>query len=163
MENGYCQFMNSLCYHLREDLSRIQYPCFIKNPSIPTTTLASLRKIANVGPGVSRVSVDDDIEKRFYIFKSIDKPFYEAGDTKIFEQQLHNLKLFRHPNIIQLFSVVISDNPYHINMAQDPCSVLRGFLVEYHPGGTLENALKNHHVLFHVILGGSFLKFMTYF
>ena len=146
VKNGYCQFMNRLHYRLGEDLSKTQYPAFIKDPSISTMTLASLRTLAPVAPGIFRVRIEDDIEERSYIFKSIDKSFNETEDTAILQQELQNLKMIRHSNIVQLISVVTSDNSYHIRMTQDPYSVLRGFLLEYHPGGTLEEALKNHRV-----------------
>ena len=61
---------------------------------------------------------------------------------------MENLKLFRHSPIVQLVSVVISANPYHTGKPEDACSVLRGFLLEYHPGGTLEDALRNNRVCF---------------
>lgn len=92
------------------------------------------------------MKIENDFEERSYIFKSIDKPFYDVEDTKILEQELQNLKMFHHCRIIQLISIVVSDNPYHISLAEALCSVLRRFLLEYHSGGTLEDALKNHRV-----------------
>ena len=74
------------------------------------------------------MNVDGDVEERSYIFKSIDKLFYDARDTKILEQELQYLKLFRHFNIVQLVSIIISGNPYHTSITEDPCSILQGFL-----------------------------------
>lgn len=113
---------------------------------MPTTALAELKKIAQVAPGISQVNVSYDAEELCYIFKSIDKPFYQPRDTKVLEQELQNLKLFRHSTIVQLISVVVSANPYHTGKLEDSYSVLRGFLLECHLGGTLEDVLGNNHV-----------------
>ena len=148
VENGYHQFVNTLYYQVWKDPSRTQYPSFIKDLSVPATALAELTTITKIAPGVSRVNASCDTEQRCYIFKSIDKPFHRPRDTKVLEQELQNLKLFRHSNIVQLISVVISLDPYHTGKSQDPCSVLRGFLLEYHPGGTLEDALRENRARF---------------
>lgn len=148
VENGYHQFVNNLYYQVWEDSSRTQYPSFVKDLSVPTTALAGIKTIAKIAPGISRVNISCDPEERCCIFKSIDKPFYNPRDTKVLEQELQNLKLFCQPTIVQLVSVVISTNPYHTGKSEDPGSVLRGFLLEYHPGGTLEDALKENRVCF---------------
>ncbi|KAI9889131.1 MAG: hypothetical protein M1814_005793 [Vezdaea aestivalis] len=148
VENGYYQFANDLYYQVREDPSRIEYPSLVKDIPEPATALAELQKNAKVAPGIYRVNIISDVKEQNYIFKSIDKPFYQPRDTKVLEQELANLKLCRHSPVVQLVSVVISPNPYHTGNPEDACSVLRGFLLEYHPGGTLEDALKNNHVGF---------------
>jgi serine/threonine protein kinase len=147
VENGYHQFVN-LYYQVWEDPSRTQYPSFVNDLSVPTTALAGITTIAKIAPGISRVNISSDPEERCYIFKSIDKPFYEPRDTKVLEQELQNLKLFRQSTIVQLVSVVISTNPYHTGKSEDPSSVLRGFLLEYHSGGTLEDVLRENRVCF---------------
>ena len=146
VENGYHQFIDNLYYQVREDPSRTRYPSFVNDLSVPITALAGIKTIAKIAPGISRVNISSDPEERCYIFKSIDKQFYEPRDTKVLEQELQNLKLFRQSTIVQLISVVISTNPYHTGKSEDPSSVLRGFLLEYHPGGTLEDALKKNRV-----------------
>lgn len=146
VENGYHQFVNNLYYQAWEDPLRTQYPSFVKDPLVPTTALAGIKTIAKIAPGVSRVNISSNPKEQCYIFKSIDRPFYEPRDTKVLEQELQNLKLFRQSTIVQLVSVVISTNPYHTGNSENPGSVLRGFLLEYHPGGTLEDALKENRV-----------------
>ncbi len=65
-------------------------------------------------------------------------------DTVVIQQELQNLKLFRGaPNIVQLFAVVISTNPYQTTTRDDNPIVIRGFLLEHHPGGTLEQRFKD--------------------
>ena len=147
-ENGYHQFVNDLLYYqVWEDPSRTQYPSFVKDLSVPTTELAGIKKIAKIAPGISKVNISSDPKKRHYIFKSIEKPFYNPTDTKILQQELQNLKLFHQStSIVQLLSVVISTNPYHTGKSEDSGPVLRGLLLEYHPNGTLEDALRENRV-----------------
>jgi tRNA A-37 threonylcarbamoyl transferase component Bud32 len=146
VENGYHQFVDNLYYQVWEDPSRTRYPSFVNDLSVPTTALAGIKTIAKIAPGISRVNISSDPKERCYIFKSIDKQFYKPRDTKVLEQELQNLKLFRQSTIVQLISVVISTNPYHTGKSEDSSSVLRGFLLEYHPGGTLEDALREKRV-----------------
>lgn len=147
-ENGYHQFVNDLLYYqVREDPLRTLYPFLVKDLSVPTTELAGIKTIAKIAPGISKVNISSDLKKQHYIFKSIEKPFYNPLDTKILQQELQNLKLFRQStSIVQLLSVVISTNPYHTGKSEDSGHVLRGFLLEYHPGGTLEDALRENFV-----------------
>ena len=146
-ENGYHQFVNSLLYYqVWEDPSRTKYPFFVKDLSVPTTELAGIKTITKIAPGISKVNISSD-PKKHYIFKSIEKPFYNPIDTKVFQQELQNLKLFRQStSIVQLVSVVISTNPYHTGKSDDSSPVFRGFLLEYHPNGTLEDALRENRV-----------------
>lgn len=147
-ENGYHQFVNDLLYfQVREDPLRIQYPFFVKDLSVPTTEPAGIKTIAKIAPGISKVNIRSDLTKQHYIFKSVEKPFYKPTDTTIFLQELQNLKLFRQStSIVQLLSVVISTNPYHTGKSEDSGHVLRGVLLVYHPGGTLEYALRENFV-----------------
>lgn len=145
-DNGYRQFVNGLLYYqICEDPSRIQYPSFVKDLSVPTTELAKIKIIAKIAPGISKVNIGSDPKKRHYVFKSIEKPFYKPIDTKILQQELQNLKLFRHStSIVQLLSVVISTNLYHTGKSEDSGLVLRGLFLEYHPLGTLKDALREN-------------------
>lgn len=147
-ENGYNQFVNNLLYYqVREDPLRIQYPFFVKDLLVLTTELAGIKTIAKIAPEISKVNISSDLKKQHYIFKSIKKPFYNPTDTKVFQQELQNLKLFRQSTfIVHLLSVVISTNPYHTGKSKDSGHVLRGFFLDYHPGGILEDALRENFV-----------------
>ena len=146
IENGYYQFTNNLHYQIREDPSRIRYPPFVRDSSVPTTELAEVGQIAEVASGISQVRVRAG--EQIYIFKSIERPFYQPEDTEILQQELQNLKLCRQSTIVQLESVVVSANPYHTGKPEDSHPTFRGFLLEYHPGGTLEDALGTNRVRF---------------
>lgn len=125
---------------------KIQYPSFVKDLSVPTTELAGIKTIAKIALGISKVNISSDLKKRHYIFKSIEKPFYHPKDPKILQQELQNLKLFhKSTSIVQLLSVIISTNPY-LTCSEDSGPVLREFLLEYHPRGTLEDALRENFV-----------------
>lgn len=147
-ENGYNQFVNNLLYYqVREDSLRIQYPFFVKDLLVPSTELAEIKTIVKIALGISKVNISFDFKKQHYIFKSIEEPFYNPTDTKIFQQKLQNLKLFRQStSIVQLLSVVISTNPYYIGKSEDSGHILWGLLLDYHPGETLEDALRENFI-----------------
>ncbi|KAL5331510.1 hypothetical protein ACEPPN_001044 [Leptodophora sp. 'Broadleaf-Isolate-01'] len=62
--------------------------------------------------------------------------------SKTIEQELRNLERLRGTiDIVQLTAPVVSRNPYRIKV-DNVAVVLQGFLVEHHPNGTLDGALK---------------------
>lgn len=80
-----------------------------------------------------------------FVYKEVERAFWVPGDTEVLELELRNLELFRGNtvNIIQLVAAVISQNPYQTDPVKQRDAVLRGVLLEYHPNGTLEDALKS--------------------
>lgn len=75
-----------------------------------------------------------------YVCKEIDR---ERTDTAILVQELHNLSLLNGSKyFVQLVAVVVSSNPYP-TAETDGSLVVRGLLLEYHPNGTLEDALRS--------------------
>ncbi|KAF2182593.1 kinase-like protein [Zopfia rhizophila CBS 207.26] len=141
-DNGYNQFSGDFYYQIWEDPSRVFYPPLTKAFSVPTTLSSDLKTITEIAPGISRIRIISDVKEQDYIFKSLDKPNYHPRDSEALVHEIKNLQLFRHsPFIVQLVSVVGSTNPYYTGRSEAHSSVLRGILVEYHPGGTLEEAL----------------------
>jgi serine/threonine protein kinase len=127
---------------VREDASRIIYPPYIHDHSWPTRWLSDIQTEEGLGGCAFRVHIAK--EKTPYIYKTVDRPLYRSGDTAVIQQELRNLKLLRGTsNIVQLFAVVISPNPYQTTTRDENLNVIRGFLLEYHSGGTLELRLKN--------------------
>ncbi len=93
--------------------------------------------------GVRRTRFDSD--DRLCVYRAEDRPLYEPRDTVVLEQELKNLKLVPGAKfIVQLVAVVVSTNPYQTARedGDDDPLVLRGLLLEYHPNGTLEDALR---------------------
>ncbi|KAH6716305.1 heterokaryon incompatibility protein-domain-containing protein [Leptodontidium sp. MPI-SDFR-AT-0119] len=69
-------------------------------------------------------------------------PFRSLYVSKTIEQELRNLERLRGTiDIVQLTAPVVSRNPYRIKVG-NVAVVLQGFLVEHHPNGTLDGALK---------------------
>jgi tRNA A-37 threonylcarbamoyl transferase component Bud32 len=125
---------------MREDASRVLYPPYVHDPSWPTRWLSDIQIEEDIVGSAFRVHVGKD--KRSYIYKKVDRPFYQPGDTAVIQQKLQNLKLFRGAsNIVQLSAIVISTNPYQTMTLDENLIVIRGFLLEYHPGGSLEQRL----------------------
>lgn len=125
---------------VREDPSKVLYPRYIHDPSWPTIWLSTIQEEKHVaGSAIQVVLAGKQI---FYIFKKVDRPFYQPWDTTVIQQELQNLKLsWGAPNIVQLFGIVVSPNPYQTTSGHDASVVIQGFLMEHHPGGTLEHWL----------------------
>ncbi len=129
-ENRFTHVAHQLRWTVREDALRVFYPLYFNDLSWPPRWLSDIRTQENVAGGVSRVQFGE--EKRFYI----------SRDAAVIQQELQNLKLFGSvPNIVQLFYVVISTNPYLTRTLDDNLTVIRGILLEHHPGGTLGQPL----------------------
>jgi hypothetical protein len=89
-----------------------------------------------------------------YVYKEIERPLYAPDDTKMIELELQHLKLLRDGNtddntggakhIVRLMAAVVSDNPYRTSTDRadtEQQTVVRGILLEYHPNGSLKEAL----------------------
>ncbi|KAF2174504.1 hypothetical protein K469DRAFT_614224 [Zopfia rhizophila CBS 207.26] len=140
-DNGYRQFSGQFDYRIIEDLSKIFYPPLPRNCSVAVLPFSNIRKVRDIAPAISLVQIAS--QKQDYIFKSIDRPLYQPRDSYIIQRELLNLELLRQsPGIIQLVSIIGSGNPYHTGRSKDHSNVLRGFLLEYHTDGTLEETLE---------------------
>ncbi|TPX24252.1 hypothetical protein DIZ76_013597 [Coccidioides immitis] len=142
---SYNEVAHLLRYSIREDSSRVIYPLYVRDSSPVREIWADdIQKKEDISGAVYRVQLSNAAAGQEYIFKAIDRPFYHPTDTAVIQQELRNLKdLFRVPNIVRLAGIVISTNPYQTQKScKDGLVVLRGLLLEYHPGGTLEEALK---------------------
>lgn len=73
-------------------------------------------------------------------YNEINRPLYVPRDSEVLEKQLRNLERLRGTE-----GVVRSDNPYQTAKTKkdDSRAVLQGILLEYHPNGTLQNALQD--------------------
>jgi serine/threonine protein kinase len=131
--------LGCLVYSVSEDDSRVIYPLHQKDSSTREVWETDIQTAEVLSDAVSRVTVGTEE----YVYKRIDRPFYTRRDTATIEQELQNLKrLHQAPNIAQLAGVVISRNPYCTRNREDCPTVLRGLLLQYYPGGTLEELLE---------------------
>jgi serine/threonine protein kinase len=153
---------------VREDPFRVHFPVFDCSSITATRRFSELTKIRQLSAGVHEVSVGNG--KNRYVYKEVDNPLYEPRDSQVLNQELQNLQLFHGTKgVVQLVAAVVSRNPYHTfsetceayeaydsdqseqsnetdqsdqNPKTTPSTVLRGVLLEYHPNGTLADALQ---------------------
>lgn len=111
--------------------------------SLPAVPQAELEKEDELALGVFRVRAIRQSAEKLFVYKEIDKPFYVPRDTDVVLQEIRNLRLFHGIHtIVQLVAVATSENPYLTTKREHYC-VIRGVLLEYHQGGTLEETLKS--------------------
>ncbi|KAF3483914.1 protein kinase domain-containing protein [Arthroderma uncinatum] len=143
LRNRFDEVSNKLRYTIREDVSRVIYPQ-VEDLSVPTRWLSDIKLkegLPSAVPWISLAKLDEN--GRWYIYKEIERPFYSPRDSDVMQQELRNLMQFRHvPNIVQLVAVVVSRNPYLTTTPVNDKPVMRGILLEYYSGGTLELILK---------------------
>ena len=140
-KNRFSKVADRLRVSMGEDPLRIIYPLYVENTLWPKVWESDIQKEEDITGSAFRVKRAG--EKTSYIYKIVDRPFYYRNDTYVFLQELQNLKLFRNDlNIVQLRGIVISTNPYQTTPEDDDLPVIRGFLLEYHPYGTLEERLE---------------------
>lgn len=161
---------NELRLCVREDPFRVQFPAIDCNAHT-ITELSAITTIRQLSAGVHEVHVGSG--RQSYVYKQVDKPLYEPRDSEVLSQELRNLQLFHGTKgIVQLVAAVVSCNPYYTfretaayeafeaydsdqsagsnethqsdqNTNAAPSTVLRGVLLEYHPNGTLADALQS--------------------
>ncbi|PGG95007.1 serine/threonine protein kinase [Polytolypa hystricis UAMH7299] len=137
---------SNLTKHLRwkihEDSSRVLYPLYTSNETVSEVLCSDIQVLETLAGGVSRVQIPHSNRETCYVSKEIKRPFYRPWDTDVILQELENLKLFSNiPEIVQLTGVLLSENPYQSVPREHGPVVLRGLLLEYHAGGTLEDAM----------------------
>jgi len=75
------------------------------------------------------------------MYKTVESIDYVPEDSYVLEKELRVLEeLCGTAGIAHLAGVVISENPYW-TIEDDSSKVLRGLLLEYHPNGTLKDAI----------------------
>ncbi|KAL1982189.1 hypothetical protein VTN96DRAFT_1669 [Rasamsonia emersonii] len=130
----------SFVYKIREDPLRVRYPPYPDDSPLPSVSLSDLQikqQIADSAHLVLQHGCD-----RLYVYKTVNRPFYHPHDTETFEQELRNVLLFRgSPNIVQFVAVVKAPSPFATRPQAKNPDVIHGMLLEYYPGGTLEEAI----------------------
>jgi hypothetical protein len=143
-ENTFAHIANSLVYTAREDPSKVRYPQISEEQSTSLVLLSIISKREKLASGVFLVDREHEGALKLFVFKGIERPFYEPYDTAIIEQEIVHLKQLRGVStIIQLVALVVSDSPYLTSAQSKSRKVLRGILLEYHSGGTLQDVIDN--------------------
>lgn len=143
---------------VREDPLHVRFPLFDYSANIPTKDLSEISKTRQLSVGVHEVRVTGDDKP--YVYKEVDIPLYIPRDSQVLDQELRNLQLFHSSKaIVQLVAAVVSQNPYQTAQPGEAYefhetaeaieiiklkgrTVLQGILLEYHPKGTLADALQ---------------------
>lgn len=159
IESEYYSIVNDLQLCIREDPFHVRFPPFDIGTDIPIEQISAVTKCRQLSAGVYEVVIRERASNP-YAFKEVDRPLYMPEDSRVLERELNNLQLFRNTqNIVKLVAAVVSPNPYQtiadtnfggLNKAlevsdslhQNGLVVLRGILLEYHPNGTLRDALE---------------------
>ena len=141
VRNRFLIVASALKVKTQEDPLRVKYPLLFRDATLPEVLLDDGYTEETFNESASRVKRAGQSQP--YIYKRVDRPFYEPNDTNVFLNELRNLKLLRgKPYIVQLCSIVVSNNPYQTTPTCDNALVIRGFLLEYHPLGDLEHHLQ---------------------
>ncbi|KIH94804.1 protein kinase domain-containing protein [Sporothrix brasiliensis 5110] len=153
-----------------EDPTRFLFPVLNGNTATTTSTRPTTRRVTwdhlqvvEDSLALATHTVRLFGEEQLYVLKSIDRGIYIPQDTPALESELHVLeRVGGRDHIARLVAVVVSENPYSstptrttdtvdtvdttdlVNGASQTThyTVLRGLLLEYYPGGTLETVLK---------------------
>ncbi|KAK4242729.1 kinase-like domain-containing protein [Achaetomium macrosporum] len=147
-DSDFTSVAGGIWVHTWEDPLRVRYPLYRFGSSIPTKDISEIKEKEALDDGIGAVhNVRLYGDETVYIYKKeVGPPFYVPPDSEVLERELQNLVLLRDNSvgIVRLIAAVVSSNPYQtseLGEAGDPI-VLRGFLLEYHPNGTLEDALR---------------------
>lgn len=136
--NFFLSVADRITFQIEEDPGRVIYPILDHTHDLPTFEASHLEDDEFIAPTVSTVRFE---QKRF-AYKKIDRPIYAPGDSEHILNEIGALAQFHgQPNIAQILGVVISDNPYKTRPSTISSPVVTGFLLEYYPGGSLEQAL----------------------
>lgn len=127
----------------REDPARIRYPSYTGTRT-RQIDLSEVHPISEVGVAVFTARVKSEGEQT-YVLKQVERLLYMPQDSRALEKELQVLEeVGGQGNIVRLIAAVVSKNPYRtaIDPQQATPCVLRGLLLEHHPGGTLAEALQ---------------------
>lgn len=106
--------------------------------------MSKIGKKQELSVGVHEACVDGD--EKSYVCKEVDGPLCEPRHSEASEQELRKLELLRGTEgVVRLVASVVSKNLYRTaeTIKDNTPVVLRGILLEYHPYGTLRDALQS--------------------
>ncbi|KAL9031844.1 MAG: hypothetical protein Q9196_000158 [Gyalolechia fulgens] len=141
VQNRFLVVASALKVTIQEDPLRVKYPVYAQDSTLPEVLLEDISTEEDFNGSAFRVKQAG--KGQSYVYKKIDRSFYQPNDTWVLLTELKNLKLLRgKSHIVQLGYIVVSSNPYQTISTRGSPLVTRGFLLEYHPQGTLEDRLQ---------------------
>ncbi|KAJ5206571.1 hypothetical protein N7491_002814 [Penicillium cf. griseofulvum] len=137
--NYFISVAYQISYEITEDPKKVTYPIFDGNRFLLVFEASCLQNVEVIALTISTVI----FKEQKFAFKTIDRPIYEPGDTdQILDEIDALIQLRGQPNIAQIVGLVVSENPYRTCPSADMPVVVRGFLLEYYPGGSLEQIIE---------------------
>ncbi|KAJ5582999.1 serine/threonine protein kinase [Penicillium sp. DV-2018c] len=144
--NRFAKLARNLRFHIREDPSRVIYPPCLQFPSFRAINVAELKEEDEISDGVFRVLHQRD--RKSYILKVVNRPFYQPRDSDVIQQELENLEQFKGvAGIVQPAGIAVFANPYATSQNCVNQMVVSGILLEYYSGGSLQRVLKEKRVM----------------
>ena len=120
----------------------MRFPSYIGSGSTPVRRLSEVVEEERPVHATCKAHLAGNGEET-YIYKRVDRFGYVQEDSQALEHELRVLEMLHSTTaegIVKLTGVVVSENPYQ-TIKDNSSRVLRGILLEYHPNGTLEEAL----------------------
>ncbi|KAG0156256.1 hypothetical protein PDIDSM_3433 [Penicillium digitatum] len=143
--NRFAKLTKNLRFHIREDPSRVVYPPCLQFPSFRAINVAELKEEDEITDGVFRVSHKRD--RKSYILKVVNRPFYQPRDSDVIQKELENLEQFKGvAGIVQPVGIAVFANPYATSQNGVKQMVVSGILLEYYGGGSLQRVLNEKRV-----------------
>ncbi|RVX67795.1 hypothetical protein B0A52_07723 [Exophiala mesophila] len=138
------RYLDPSCHFSRtvhEDRSRIIFPPIDESLStVPEISHLDLLEQKDITGSATLVKTVND--ERLFIYKRIDRPLYQSMDTQVLVVEARNLqRLSFSAHIVKLVAIAVSANPYRTDSVKEGQPVIRGIILEYHTGGTLEQWL----------------------
>ncbi|RMJ05076.1 hypothetical protein CDV36_014254 [Fusarium kuroshium] len=133
--------------NIQEDPARVRYPSYI-GTSARQIDISEVDTLEQISPAVYTARIESE-GKQTYILKQVERLLYLPQDSQALKKELQVLEeAGGQGNIVRLIAAVVSRNPYGttITSGQEAPRVLRGILLEQHPGGTLAEALETANV-----------------
>ncbi|CAK7270901.1 hypothetical protein SEPCBS57363_004342 [Sporothrix epigloea] len=137
----------TISVNTREDPARFLFPPLHSTTTTRLIQWDQVREVESIALAtyIVRLLPDANVGGPLYILKSIERNMYIFEDTPALESELRVLEqVGGRDHIVRLVAAVVSENPYSSTPGanSETSSILRGILLEYHPAGTLEAALK---------------------
>ena len=141
-ESDFAPLADRLQVSVLEYPRQVRFPSYIGSGSTPVRHILEVVEEGRPVHATCKARLAGNGEET-YIYKRVDRFGYVQEDSQALEHELRVLEMLHSTTaegIVKLTGVVVSENPYQTTK-DDSSKVLRGILLEYHPNGTLEEAL----------------------